>query len=378
MTRSVKNKMSSSPEGSVSYFGKHYNEPGTAPGRLEAGQAAVVTTVKADLLCYTEDNYRFETDVSLAEALAATTASAQNEKRWLSIHGRPSPEILKTLEKDFQLHRLALEDVIHAGQRAKLEDYDSHLFLVLQRPRWLGRKLAIGQVSLFLGKNFVVSIDDAGEDTFAPVRDRLESSPGGRIRSSPVDYLFYALVDLVVDQAFPVLDGYAQELEELEYQVVSKPKQADLLDRLHESRRELVFLRRSLWTQRDAIAALMREDQKLIGKHTRYYLRDCVDHAAHILDMVESYREMSVAVMELLISTQNRQLNEAMRMLTMIATIFIPLSFVVGLYGMNFDPQASPWNMPELGWKYGYPAILVLLLAIGLGMLAVFKRKGWF
>src|SRR5690606_10338242 len=162
----------------------------------------------------------------------------------------------------FHLHPLALEDAIHAGQRAKLEDYDSHLFLVLQRPRWLGRKLAVGQVSLFLGKDFVVSIDDAGDDAFELVRKRLESSPGGRIRSLPVDYLFYALVDLVVDQAFPVLDGYAQELEELELEVVSRPKQADLLDRLHESRRELVFLRRSLWTQRDAIAALMREDQK--------------------------------------------------------------------------------------------------------------------
>lgn len=358
----------------MSYFGKNYNEPGTAPGILEPEQLTD-TTITADLLCYTAEQYRFKSDVSIDDALMAPAA---DEKRWLSLRGRPSPEVLERLAKDFQLHRLALEDVIHTGQRAKLEDYDNHLFLVLQRPRWLGRKLAIGQVSLFLGKNFVVSIDDAGDDIFAPVRKRLETSPSGRIRSSTVDYLFYALIDLVVDQAFPVLDDYAQELEELELQVVSKPKQADLLDRLHESRRELVFLRRSLWTQRDAIAALMREDHKLIGKSTRFYLRDCADHAAHVLDMVESYREMSVAVMELLISTQNRQLNEAMRMLTMIATIFIPLSFVVGVYGMNFDPEASPWNMPELSWKYGYPVTLLVLFSIGAGMLAFFKRKDWF
>jgi len=358
----------------VNYFGKHYNEAGTAPGQIHSKQTAN-TTVMADLLTYSADQYQFESDVPISKALAVP---AEGEKRWLSIRGRPSPEVLQALEENFQLHRLALEDVIHAGQRAKLEDYDSHLFLVLQRPRWLGRKLGIGQVSLFLGKDFVVSIDDAGEDTFALVRKRLETSPGGRIRSSPVDYLFYALIDLVVDQAFPVLDSYAQELDELEQNVVSKPKQADLLDRLHESRRELVFLRRSLWTQRDAIAALMRDDHKLIGKNTRFYLRDCADHAAHILDMVESYRDMSVAVMELLISTQNRQLNEAMRMLTMIATIFIPLSFVVGIYGMNFDPEASPWNMPELSWQFGYPMILLVLLSIGVGMLTVFKRKGWF
>lgn len=358
----------------MNYFRKHYNEPGTAPGVLEPAHAAVATTT-ADLLSYTGEHYLFEPNVPISKALSPP---AEGEKRWLSVRGKPSPEILEALQKDFQLHPLALEDVIHAGQRAKLEDYDSHLFLVLQHPRWSGRKLAIGQVSLFLGKDFVVSIDDAGDDTFALVRKRLETSPGGSIRSLPVDYLFYALVDLVVDQAFPVLDGYAQELEELELQVEYKPKQADLLDRLHESRRELVFLRRSLWTQRDAIAALMREDQKLIGKHTRLYLRDCADHAAHVLDLVDSYRDMSVAVMELLISTQNRQLNEAMRMLTMIATIFIPLSFVVGIYGMNFDTEASPWNMPELGWAFGYPMILLLLSTIAIGMLVLFKRKGWF
>src|SRR5690606_21914847 len=152
---------------------------------------------------------------------------------------------------------LALEDVIHAGQRSKVDDYDHHLFVVLQHPRWQSQKLTMGQISLFLGKDFVVSIDDAEGDVFAPVRKRLESSPGGRIRSSGVDYLFYALVDLIVDQAFPVLDGYAEELEELELNVIANPKQSDLLDRLHESRRELVFLRRALWSQRDATAALL-------------------------------------------------------------------------------------------------------------------------
>lgn len=358
----------------MSYFGKQYNEPGTAPGVLEAKRTAT-TTVKADLVRYSADHYSFESEIDIDQALAAPK---EGEKRWLAVRGRPSQEVLKALEKQLQLHPLALEDVIHAGQRAKLDDYESHLFLVLQRPRWVGSRLAIGQVSLFLGKDFVVSIDDAGDDAFEPVRKRLETSPGGRIRSSPVDYLFYALVDLVVDQAFPVLDGYAQELEELELKVMSNPKQRDLLDRLHESRRELVFLRRALWSQRDATAALLREEFKLIGKHTRLYLRDCADHANHVLDLVDSYRDMSVAVMELLISTQNKQLNEAMRVLTMIATIFIPLSFVTGIYGMNFDTEASPWNMPELSWDYGYPLILLLLLSLGLGMLAYFKRKGWF
>lgn len=357
----------------MSYFTKHYNKAGTAPGELEPERPSASTT-RTDLVRYTADTYSFEPDIDILEALASRR---EGEKLWLAVHGRPTPTQLKALETRLQLHPLALEDAIHAGQRAKLDDYESHLFLVLQRPRWDDHKLAIGQVSLFVGKNFVVSIDDAGRDAFDLVRKRLETSHGGRIRSSGVDYLFYALVDLVVDTGFPVLDGYAEELEELELKVMGNPKQSDLLDRLHESRRELVFLRRALWSQRDATTALLREELTLITKNTRVYLRDCADHANHVLDLVDSYRDMSVAVMELLISSQNKQLNEAMRVLTMIATIFIPLSFVTGIYGMNFDTTISPWNMPELEWHYGYPTILFLLFTLGVGMLVYFKRKGW-
>lgn len=357
----------------MSYFTKHYNKAGTAPGELDQG-TSVLSAARVNLVRYTADTYSFEQDIDLQEALALRQ---KGEKRWLAIHGRPSPALLKTLEAQLQLHPLALEDAIHAGQRAKLDDYESHLFLVLQRPRWENHKLAIGQVSLFMGNDFVVSIDDAGGDAFDLVRKRLETSHGGRIRTSGADYLFYALVDLVVDTAFPVLDGYAEELEELELSVMDNPKQADLLDRLHESRRELVFLRRALWSQRDATTALLREEIGLITKHTRVYLRDCADHAHHVLDLVDSYRDMSVAVMELLLSSQNKQLNEAMRVLTMIATIFIPLSFVTGIYGMNFDTANSPWNMPELEWRYGYPTVLFCLLALGTGMLIYFRRKGW-
>ncbi len=358
----------------MSYFTKHYNEPGTAPGELHS-RPAVITTDRADLIRYTRDAFQLETNVDPREVLSNAPAG---EKRWIAIHGRPAPALLQSLEATLGLHPLALEDAIHAGQRSKLDDYDNHIFLVLQRPRWESEKLAIGQVSLFLGKDFVVSIDDAGSDTFEPVRKRLETSHGGRIRSNPIDYLFYALVDLVVDRAFPVLDGYAEELEEIEFNVIAHPKLPNLLDRLHEARRELVFLRRALWSQRDATAALLRDEHTLISKSTRIYLRDCADHASHILELVDSYRDMSVAVMELLLSNQNKQLNEAMRVLTMIATIFIPLSFVTGIYGMNFDPAASPWNMPELSWSFGYPGVLLMLLGLAGGMLVYFKRKGWF
>lgn len=358
----------------MKYIKKRHNEPGSAPGEL-ASAHAVATTARADVIVYTADTYQIEAGIDLADSWV--NPQREGEKLWLAVHGRPAPALLEVLEKQLQLHPLALEDAIHAGQRSKVDDYESHLFVVLQRPHWEGTVLAIGQVSFFLGRNFVVSVDDVGGDAFDLVRKRLEISCGGRIRTLGVDYLFYALVDLVIDRAFPVLEGYAEELEEMELKVMSSPKQPDLLDRLHESRRELVFLRRALWGQRDAASALLREELTLISKSTRVYLRDCADHAHHVLDLVDAYRDMSVAVMELLLSSQNKQLNEAMRVLTMIATIFIPLSFVTGIYGMNFDTEVSPWNMPELHWKLGYPGVLLLLLVLGLGMVVYFKRKGW-
>lgn len=358
----------------MSYFTKDYNEAGTAPGELNR-DSSPAEEVQVNAVRYSADTYSTQESVSIHDALAQPRA--EGEKLWLSIMGRPTPELVQAMERELKLHALALEDVLHAGQRSKVDDYEDHLFVVLQRPRWQDHKLAIGQISLFLGKDFVISIDDAGGDVFEPVRTRLETSPGGRIRSSGVDYLFYALVDLVIDKAFPVLEGYAEELEDLELKVISNPKQSNLLNRLHESRRELVFLRRALWSQRDTASALLREDIVLINPSTRLYLRDCADHAHHILDLADSYRDMSGAVMELLLSSQNKQLNEAMRVLTMIATIFIPLSFVVGVYGMNFDTSISPWNMPELEWRYGYPMILLMLFSIALSMVVYFKRKGW-
>lgn len=354
----------------MGYFIKDYNPPGTAPGVLEkAGEDGY----RWRLVRYTADKYEVFEDAAAQQVLEAAPTA---EKLWINIEGRPAPQLLQLLADKLGLHPLALEDVLHVGQRAKLEDYDDHLFVVLQRPRWEGRELALAQVSLFLGKNFVVSVDAVGQGVFGPVHKRLETSPRGRIRSSGVDYLFYALVDLVVDQAFPVLEGYAQELEELELAVIRAPKRRELMDRIHESRRELVFLRRTLWPQRDVTSALLHEENGLIGKGTRVYLRDCHDHAAQALDLVDSYRDMGAAILDLLLGTLNTQMNDVMRVLTMIATIFIPLSFVVGLYGMNFD-TGSPFNMPELGWRYGYPLVLLLLGGMATGMLVYFRRKGW-
>jgi magnesium transporter len=354
----------------VRYFIKSYNAPGSPPGAWdETGEACTVRLVH-----YSSQTYGVE-EAFVPQRCAALRAAG--EKVWLDVQGRPDTALLEALRESFGLHHLALEDTTRDGQRAKVEDYEGYLFVVLRRPRWLEERLSIGQTSLFLGPDFVISIDHHPSDSFAPVRERLARSEGGRIRAYGTDYLFYALVDMVIDQGFPILESYAEELEELELAILGNPRQKDLMDRIHGSRRELVFLRRVLWSQREATADLLRKEHQLIGKNTRVYLRDCDDHARHVLDLAENCRDMSNAVLELMLSALNRQLGEVMRVLTMIATIFIPLSFVVGIYGMNFDPAASPWNMPELGWRYGYPAILLVLMSIGGGMILFFRRKGW-
>lgn len=356
----------------MDYLSKTYNQPGSPPGLWrEHGDG----TVAVRLICFSSDTHRIEQGVDAARCSAYRAAG---DKLWIDIQGRPGQHLLDTLERCFGLHPLALEDVVHTGQRAKLEDYDTHLFVVLRSSfRAMQQRLRIGQISLFLGKDFVISVHDGSEDLFAPVRQRLENGAGDRIRSSGCDYLFYALIDLVVDRGFPILETYADELEELERVIIRNPREHALIDRIHEARRELLFLRRALWSQREAVGDLLRHDHPLIERPTRVYLRDCHDHANHLLELAESYRDMSDAVLELLFGALNVQMNDVMRVLTMIATVFIPLSFVAGVYGMNFDRAVSSWNMPELGWRYGYPVVMLLLGLIGVGMLLYFKRKRW-
>lgn len=356
----------------MDYFFRRYNTPGSAPGTYEP-HPAEAGGYRLHLARYDGDSYTDTEDAALEACLAPDHAS---QMTWIDIAGTPDVELVEALGNRFGLHPLALEDVLHAGQRSKLDDFDSHLFATLNLPAWKEQWLEIIQVSLFLGKNFVISFHENLDDLWAPIRTRLKTSPGGRIRSSGPDYLLYTLVDLVVDQAFPILEAYADELEEIDDLLITRPE-TNQLERIHESRRELVFLRRALWSQRDVTTALLRPDLQLIDDTTQLFLRDCQDHAIHILDMVESYRDLSGALLELNLSNANLRMNEVMRVLTVIATIFMPLSFVVGVYGMNFNPAISPWNMPELNWAYGYPAVLGGMLIAVVGMLVFFRRRRW-
>jgi magnesium transporter len=293
---------------------------------------------------------------------------------WVNVDGLGDTQVLRSLGETFGLHRLALEDVVNVHQRAKVEPYEGEVFIVT-RMAALGDRFSTEQLSLFLGPGFVLTFQERQGDCFEPVRQRIRTGRG-RLRAAGPDYLAYALLDAVMDHYFPVLERYSDCLDELEQMVLSDPSDR-VLARVMEAKRDLLALRRAVWPHREAFNALVREPLDLVEEETRTYFRDCYDHTVQIIDVMETYRELASGLMDIYLSSLSNRMNEVMKVLTIIATIFIPLSFVAGLYGMNFDPDISPWNMPELSWYWGYPIALGSMGLVAFGMLLYFRRKGW-
>jgi magnesium transporter len=288
---------------------------------------------------------------------------------WLDVAGLGDVHVIEEIGEMFSLHRLALEDVLGGHQRAKTESYGGVLFIVVRMPEH-GAHVDTDQLSLFLGENFVVSFQTRHGDCFDPVRERLRKS-SGKIRAMGADYLTYALIDSTIDSYFPVLESLGERLEALEDEVLLAPTNASI-PRIHEIKRELLILRRAAWPQREAIQSLLRDPTPLIKTETKLYLNDCYDHTVQVMDFVETYRELGSSLLEVWLSSVSNRMNEVMKLLTIISTIFIPLTFIVGLYGMNFE------HMPEIHWKWAYPAVLIVMLLIALGMIRWFSRRGWF
>lgn len=292
---------------------------------------------------------------------------------WVNVEGLGSEPTLRELQEIFRLHPLALEDVVNVHQRPKVDRFGEQLFITARMPRTI-ETCDTEQVSMFVGANYVVTFLEDPGDCFEPVRRRLRETDG-RIRSRSADYLAYALLDAAVDAYFPLLENFGEKLELLEDDVVLRPS-PQIVNRIHEAKHGLRTLRRILWPLREATNELARDQTKLICDETRVYFRDLYDHTVQLIDVVETYREMGSDLTDMYLSALSNRMNEIMRVLTVIATIFMPLSFVVGIYGMNFDP-ASPWNMPELHWRYGYEFVWGVLIAIAVGMLFFFRRRGW-
>ncbi len=379
---------------------KRYHPPGTPPGTLlspHSGVASALITVTVfnpqDFNEQNFDEIQFMEKYSGQEcavndkntALKPTQANEDECKSppsgttWIHIQGAPSVQFLSLLGALFNLHPLALEDVQNTGQRPKFDTYENHHFIVTALPTVIENIVQTAQISVFLGENIVITFANSDRDPFQMIRRRLRTG-GNNLRSRCADYLLYTILDLVIDEGFPVLEILAQQLDDLEETVLAGASQT-AVQRIHEIKRELLVLRRMLWPQREVINGLLREDTRFVSSHTRTYLRDCYDHCVQVMDLMENYRDMASNVMDIYLTSISYKTNEVMRTLTVIATIFMPLTFLAGLYGMNFgngNSAASPLAMPELNWYYGYPLALALMALVALAMIFYFKIKKWF
>ncbi len=296
--------------------------------------------------------------------------STDESVTWVDIGGVHRMDILESFGKQFQLHPLLLEDIANTDQRPKLDDYENRLFLVMKMLSVTDRhEIVVEQVSLVLGPNFVLSFQENGADVFTSVRDRLRGGKG-RLRQTGADYLLYALIDAIVDQYFEVLEALSEKIEALQDLVVSDPK-PETLHKIHNLKRQLLFLRRAVWPLREAANSLSRSECPLLQESTKIFFRDVYDHVIQIVDTIETLREMVSTSLDIYLSSISYRLNTVMKVLTIITTIFMPLTFIVGIYGMNFE------HMPELKWEWGYPLVLGLMVAIMIAMLGFFKHKKW-
>ncbi len=361
--------------GKGSQVGKRYHRPGTAPGTLRAPEAADARPTRVTVIDYGPDHIQ-EKRISKIEDVFPYRDS--QTVTWINVEGLQDVGLIEKLGRHFGFHTLALEDVLNCGQRPKIEDYGSYHFLVMKslyRQEGDG-ELDIEQISFFLAGNYVITFQEVPGDSFEAVRERIRHGKG-QIRRMGPDYLLYALIDALVDEFFPAMEGYGERIEELEDEVIQKPQPATL-NEIHRIKRELLTLRRTAWPEREVINALQREEAHLIRPETRVFLRDCYDHTVQVIDMIETYRDLASGLLEVYLSSASNRLNEVMKVLTIISTIFIPLNFIAGVYGMNFNQETSPLNMPELGWYFGYPFALGLMAIVGVLLVFYFRRKQWF
>jgi len=290
---------------------------------------------------------------------------------WVNVDGIHEVEVLERLGDCFGLHPLVVEDILNTDHRPKMEDFGDYIFIVLKMLYYSDKdnEVVTEQISLILGPNFVISFQEREGDVFNPIRERIRSEKG-RIRKMGADYLAYVLVDSIVDNYFIILEKLGERIEFLEDELVTNPT-PETLQAIHDLKREMIFLRKSVWPLREVISGLERGESSLIQESTGIYLRDVYDHTIQVIDAVETFRDMLSGMLDIYLSSISNRMNEVMKVLTIIATIFIPLTLIAGIYGMNFR------YMPELEWPWAYPMLWLIMLAIGVLMLIYFRRKRW-
>jgi magnesium transporter len=341
---------------------------GLPPGSLVPVEVPALEHVQFTVMDYDAERLEEREITSVAECLPFRESPTVT---WLDVVGLHDTELIGELGTQFGLHPLVLEDLVNTEQRPKLEDFEEYLFMVLKMITFSEETQQVSdeQVSLILGPRFVISFQERPGDIFGPVRERIRTGKG-RVRTMGPDYLAYALVDAVVDHYFVVLEGLGEWVEELEDEVVSEPAPSTM-EEIHRVKREMLLLRKATWPLREVISALGREGTSLVTAPVRIYVRDVYDHTIQVLDTGETLRDIVSGLLDTYLSSVSNRMNEIMKVLTIMASIFIPLTFIAGVYGMNFR------YMPELAEPWAYPGVLGLMVLIAVGLLIYFRRKGW-
>ena len=347
---------------------KSSKKAGLPPGTLVHVGEKRTEEVRITLIDYDEDHVEEKSDLTVEESLPFKTLPTVT---WLNVSGIHDLSIIEGFGKAFDIHPLVLEDIVHTGQRPKMEDLGDYLFIVLKmlEPAKTAGDFDAEQVSLILGPNFVISFQEREGDVFDSIRDRIKKGKG-RIRKAGSDYLAYTLLDTIVDNYFIILEDVGERIETMQEEVLANPDPS-ILKVIQDTKRNMFFLRKSVWPLRETISNMERGESPLIGDSVGPYLRDVYDHTIQVIDTVETFRDTISGTLDIYLSSLSNKMNEVMKVLTIIATIFIPLTFIAGLYGMNFK------FMPELEWKWSYLVIWIVFLVVGALMLIGFRRKKW-
>ncbi len=342
---------------------------GLSPGTLVHIGKKKIEKVRIRLIDYDESQLQEKEPKTIEECFPFKDLPTVT---WVNMDGLHDIEVMEKIGKHFDLHPLILEDILNTEQRPKIEDFEDYVFVVLKMLYFDEKEDVIRaeQVSIIFGSNFVLSFQERVGDTFDPLRERIRNAKG-RVRKMGTDYLAYALMDAIVDNYFTVLEKLDEKIEGMEEELVSNPT-PETLQTMHNLKREMIFLRKSVWPLREVVSRLERGESKLVKDSTGIYLRDVYDHTIQVIDTIETFRDMLSGMLDIYLSSVSNRMNQVMKVLTIIATIFIPLTFVAGIYGMNFE------YMPELKWHWFYPkAFWVVMIGVAGVMLVYFRRKRW-
>jgi magnesium transporter len=347
---------------------KQKMKAGAPPGTLIHIGEEKVEKVSIEVIDYDEENLKEKEIENIKDIIPLKEKPTVT---WININGIHDVEIIKKIGDIFKLHPLLMEDIMNTGQRPKMQNFEDYIFVVLKMLHYNDKegKVIVEQVSLILGQNYVISFQEVEGDVFETIRDRLRNAKG-RIRKKGADYLLYALIDAIVDNYFIILENFGERIEDIEEELISESK-VETLHAIQRIKREMIYLRKSVWPLREVVNSLEREESTMIEKSTDIFLRDVYDHTIQVIDSIESYRDVVSGMLDLYLSSISNKMNEVMKILTIFAAIFIPLTFIAGIYGMNFN------FMPELNWRWGYFGIIIFMLSVGITMLVYFKRKKW-